>query len=500
MAERPATGARAARSGQDRARAVRAEGPWPLALALVLIAAVFLMGGGSRLDIASLPILRPLAVLIGGAALLMEPRWSLRVPLALLGGLALVMVIQLVPLPPGLWTALPGRDIVRRIAPALGEAQPWRAVSLSRDGTVNALFALSVPLATLTVFSRLGPTARGRAALALAVGLGLSGLWGLLQVGGPPGSPLYLYRITIPGSAAGLFANPNHQAVLLACLFPLLAWWARRPEGAGTQGFRLWVAAGVAVLLVPMLIVTGSRAGLALGAAAAVASLAIARAPGAAEHGRSHRRARAPAVPRAALLAGLGVAAAGVAALLWVQRGAIDRIFATTSLGELRATLLPRLADLAWRQFPVGSGFGTFEKLWRIDEPVALLQPAYLNHAHNDLAEFLIEGGLGSLVLLVAAGVLCARAAVAVWLGRGGALQSESASSAALLARSGSVVVAVLAVASLVDYPLRTPTAAMIAAAALAWLLGARDDEGRVGLSRTGRASKPARSDTATAA
>ena len=467
---------------------------WPFPLALALVTAVFLMGGGSRLDIASLPILRPLAVLIGGVALLMEPRRSPRPALALLGGLALVMVLQLLPLPPGLWTALPGRAVVERIAPAIGDAQPWRATSLSRDGTVNALFALTVPLAMLLVLGRLGPVARGRLPLVFAAWIGLSGLWGLMQVGGPPQSPLYLYRITIPGSAAGLFANPNHQAVLLACLFPLLAYWARRPTGIGTAGFRLWVAAGVAILLVPMLIATGSRAGLGLGAAAALASLLVARSRVAAPV--ASRRVRPPRpLPRRWLAAGLAVAAAGVGALLWLERGVVEAIFAKTSLGELRATLLPRLADLAWSQFPAGSGFGSFEKLWRVGEPAALLTPAYLNHAHNDLLEVLIEGGLGSLALLVAAVVLCARGAAVAWRS-GGAQPGEPM----LLARAASVILAVLGAASLVDYPLRTPTGSMLAAAALAWLLGATAGAADVGLSATRRASKPTRPDTAMAA
>ncbi len=467
---------------------------WSFLLALTLVAAVFLMGGGSRLDIASLPILRPLAVLIGGAALLMDRRWSLHTPLALLGALALIMTIQLLPLPPAVWTALPGRGIVERIAPAIGAAQPWRAVSLSRDGTINALFALVVPLAMLLVLSRLEPVARGRVPLVFALWIGLSGLWGLMQVGGPPSSALYLYRITIPGSAAGLFANPNHQAVLLACLFPLLAYWAKRPTGIGTFAFRLWVAAGVAILLVPMLIVTGSRAGLGLGAAAALASLLVVRSPVVVPARSRGLRPPRP-LPRRWLLAGLGIAAAGVGGLLWLERGVIDRIFATTSLGELRATLLPRLVEFVWSQFPVGSGFGSFEKLWRIGEPTALLNPAYLNHAHNDLAEFLIEGGLGSLLLLAAAALLCARAGAIAWRARGATLDEPM-----LLARASTVILAVLCAASLVDYPLRTPTGSMLAAAALAWLLGATARGADVGLSATERASKPARSDTVTAA
>src|SRR3546814_18783044 len=54
----------------------------------------------------------------------------------------------------------------------------------------------------------------------------MSGGLGLAQVIGPRDGPLYLYEITNNGSAVGLFANRNHQAALLACLFPMLAVYA----------------------------------------------------------------------------------------------------------------------------------------------------------------------------------------------------------------------------------------------------------------------------------
>lgn len=421
------------------------------------------MGGGSRPDVTAHVVLRPLTILAGAVALMMPVRRPARGALGLLLALAALMLVQMVPLPPALWTALPGRELVAQIAPALGQQPAWRPVTLSLDGTLNALFALVVPFATILLVTRLDGIARDRLGVVVLALLGVSAALGLLQVIGPPGSALYLYRITIPTAAVGLFANPNHQAVALACAYPLLAWWSARPIGVGTPGFRRWLAVALGVLLVPMLIVTGSRAGVALGALGAFGALLVARSPVVQPHAPGRRPPPPGRVPRKWLFVGLALASVALAALLLLQRDALEAVFAATSPQELRVRLLDRLTELATDFLPTGSGFGTFERLWRIDEPLATLTPAYLNHAHNDLLEFVIEGGIGAVALSIAVGVLVARATAAVW-------SRSPVTADRLRARAASVMIVLLALASLVDYPLRTPTGMMLAALALVWL------------------------------
>ena len=62
----------------------------------------------------------------------------MRVPLILLGALAALMAIQLIPLPPGIWTALPGRERYLEAAAAIGIPQPWRPISLTRTSPSTA--------------------------------------------------------------------------------------------------------------------------------------------------------------------------------------------------------------------------------------------------------------------------------------------------------------------------------------------------------------------------
>ena len=95
-----------------------------------------------------------------------------------------------------------------------------------------------------------------------------------------------------------------------------------------------------------------------------------------------------------------------------------------------------------------GSGFGSFEEVYHIHEPDSLMISSYVNMAHNDWAQLIIEGGVPAVLLVVA---LCA------WLARSlGAVLGGGAAGVARMLFWLSVA-GILLFASLVDYPLRTP-------------------------------------------
>src|SRR5690606_20705476 len=76
---------------------------------------VALTGGASRSDVLSLPILRPASVLfcLGGLLYLTGERArAARGPLLVVLAMMLLAVLQLVPLPPAIWTALPNHELV----------------------------------------------------------------------------------------------------------------------------------------------------------------------------------------------------------------------------------------------------------------------------------------------------------------------------------------------------------------------------------------------------
>lgn len=433
----------------------------------VFLVIALLTGGASRPDAQSHIILRPLAVLVGALALFLGAPGLLRenkAPLVFLLALGALMLIQLVPLPPAIWTQLPGRDLFAQLAPAIGIEQPWRPITLSSAGTLNSLVSLFVPLAGILLFASLRPD-RDAAVLAILCGLVLSSaILGLAQIIGPPDGPLYLYRITNNGSAVGFFANRNHQAVLLACLFPMLAVLARIPtDNQGFYRFRLWASIGVGVLLIPLLIVTGSRSGVVLGLVGIMAAYLLFR--GGVKRSTSSRARKGPS-RWAPLIGAFVVATAMIAATLLFSKGtAFYRFFGTTLTGDLRFKLLEPLTEMALAHFPVGSGFGTFERLYKVREPFELLHFAYLNHAHNDLLELAIEAGLPGIILLGAFLLWWLFRTKTAWKSWPNHLLRP-----ALFARVGSVITLMFMLASIVDYPLRTPFIMVVFVLACCWM------------------------------
>ena len=423
----------------------------------LFLAIVGMTGGGSRADIQSLIILRPVAVLFIGYALLLCNAHDLRRvrgPLVILLAFIILALLQLVPLPWSVWTSLPGRAPVMQADILVGMQGVARPLSLDPDRTWNTVFALLVPLAAvlLVAIQRTKLTMRTIGAIAV-VGL-VSAVVGYLQAVGVQG--LYFYRITHDNHPVGLFANKNHQSILLLWLLVTAAWFVTRIDPRGNAA-RLQLAAGVAVILVlfPLLLLTGSRAGLVL----AVPGLLVA--------GWLMLRA---AVVKAALRATgkkTRLALYGVAAVLFLvligvfadlalsgRQTALDRLFAADPAEEQRWIYFPVLIQMAQDFFVSGSGFGSFEELFNQYEPGAVLSTRYLNQAHLDPLQIVIEGGFAGLLLMLGGMAWLAGALWRTW--------REPMRPSQDLAIYVAGTLALFMAASLVDYPVRTPLVATV--------------------------------------
>lgn len=418
----------------------------PLYALCALMLVAFLLGGGSRDDIQSLIVLRPLAALFLAFGLVTIRREHLRRhrgAFALLGLLVLINVVQLIPLPPQLWTSLPGRDIVVQGAAAAGVEQVWRPISLVPFRTWNSLFALMIPFAGLLLAAQCNQASDFRVILRLLVGLAcLSAVVGALQILAPFDSALYYYRITNNGLAVGLFANRNHNAAFVALAIPIAAFLLRPTEEA--QGQRpVYKAALVAALIMlpPFVLLTGSRAGLGL------MLIGLVSVPFFAGMGtiRSMLTKKAFWVPPLVVIVML-------LALAVLSPAGVVRRIAESDFVDIRAQAWPVVWDLWQRYFPVGTGFGTLPEVYWVSEPDSQIREAYLNHAHNDWLELLLESGAAGLVLLLAAAVL--------WL-RNFFSALRLTDPDAARRRLGLLVLAMLALASLFDYPLRVPSLAL---------------------------------------
>ncbi len=450
-----------------------ASGPFVIAVALVF--GVFLFGGSARSDSAGLLAIYSIAGLALAAGIAFAPAERLRRYrwlLVLTGASLLLALLHLIPLPPALWHALPGRDLIVAIDGAAGAGSVWRPLSLSPTGSRAALFALIVPAAALAIGMAI-PTRLHRRLALLVLGLGgLSAVLGMIQILSPASSGWYLHEVANRGLPIGLFANRNHQAAMLACLLPMLAWLALRSDGTGAgRRVGLFLAGGAGISLIPLILVCGSRAGVALALMGmAGAAWIVASAPGQ-DRARS-RRSRTRR--RAMLLAVAGGALVMLVAAVSLDRGlALERLQAQELDGEFRFSAWRAIWAMAGDYFPLGSGLGTFREVYRIGEPYDLLSRSYLNHAHNDLLELLLTGGLPAMVILLAATMIYVGAVVRL-IGKGaGRAGSHGNEARVQLGRVGAVVIAMLATGSIVDYPLRVPSLACLLMLSAMWLAAA---------------------------
>lgn len=441
----------------------------PFRALIVLLMLIFFMGGTSRADTQSLLVLRPLSVIFCGIGL-WSLRWhhvqAYRFLYAFTAAIFVLFCFHIIPLPSSLWSALPGRGIITEIDKVAELGAVWRPLSMVPSGTWNALYSMFVPLAVLLLGSQLNKEERFRL-LPVLLGLGmLSGFIGLLQLIGDPQGSLYLYRITNNGSAVGLFANRNHQAVLLVTLLPMLAVYASSGVRSEEQlRIRGYIALAVGTFLIPLLLVIGSRAGLILGILGLISIPIIYKKPTLlTPKKRKHQRFD----PRFALGA-LGALCIGALTVIMSRAEAIDRLVQRTQMEDDRWLMWQPIAQMAWKYFPFGSGMGSFVEVYQIDEPYELLNTTYLNHAHNDWLEVYMTMGLPGLILLTSGCFFYTIAASKVFRPP----LSESRSD--VFARLGVIMILIFALGSISDYPLRTPSLASVFVIAALWLCAFRE-------------------------
>ena len=145
---------------------------------------------------------------------------------------------------------------------------------------------------------------------------------------------------------------------------------------------------------------------------------------------------------------------------------AFERLFTEQLDSELRVRLFPQLWRMVWDYFPVGTGYGTFELAYKVSEPMEFLDLQYLNQAHNDLLQFLIEGGVAGALLLVFGLWFVLRG----WRAGARFISQSKARGSIGVAPFAWISLAILLLGSLGDYPLRTPSI-MLYAAVLCTLL-----------------------------
>lgn len=360
-----------------------------------------------------------------------------------------IFLIQVIPLPPFLWTMLPGREPVLRGFEMLRVTPPWLPISLDAHHTLASLFWMLPALAMLLGITLLGGYRASYIAWALLAVAAVSVAMGGIQVAGGEDSPWYLYRITNRGVAVGFFANANHLATMLLASIPFLAALVIAERGRGRNNARSSgiAAVGAAAFLVITLglLLNGSLAGWGLALPVIGASLLLFV---------SNRRK----LPKWALGATGIAAVGGVALVLMAPLGNnLTTEEARTSSSSRYASFSRTLAATP-DYLPTGSGIGTFVEVYRSRENPAQVTRFYMNHAHSDLLEVLLETGLFGAALLLLFLIWWVRRFLVIW-------RDENADP---FAKAATIVSAAVMAHSLVDYPLRTAAISAIFAMSIA--------------------------------
>lgn len=413
------------------------------ALLCLMLVALWLAGGASRADTLGQTIVRSVAwlglivlALAGKRAMWVQAR---SVAIFLMAVIALPLV-QLIPLPPSIWGNLPGRGEIA--ITSTGFTAPWRPISLMPTATINALFSLVVPLALFLFTTSLDERERARLPGLLLALVVASMIVGLAQFSGLSFDNPFINETV--GRVNGTFANPNHFALFLAIGCLLAPAWAL--EGKRPPGWRVAVALGLLLLFVLTILASGSRTGMLLG----IIGTCLGLLP---QHSTIRRMtANYPRWVFPALIIAVIVVLVGFVFVSFTADRAqsINRLLEVDNEQDMRARGLPVVIMMVKEYLPIGTGLGTFDPIFRLHEPLGLLKSSYFNHAHNEFLEIVLDTGLmGGLLLLLGCGWWAGRS-IPIWT-------TVNDTSARNFTRLGSAMLLLVLIASVVDYPARTP-------------------------------------------
>ena len=285
---------------------------------------------------------------------------------------------------------------------------------LTRDPgrTLDSAVYVGYALTLFFAFGRLAPPELNRMLAWFFTGVIFNVALALTQFAASHGLTVGLFPYAL---GAGFFANANHFSSLLYIAIPFIIY---QFDAIG----RLPWAALVLLVIVFVEFAAGSEAGIFLSMGCGLVSVAVI--------------GRLSAVFRALLLA---LAAIGAMTLSFNPGNILD-VSPDDPLDrpQIALTTLAALQE----NLPFGSGYGTFDIVYPSVEADTAISGTFVNHAHNEPLELVLEGGIpAGLALLAYLALLAWRLPAAL----------RSPLSVAALCSICFVIVH-----SMVDYPLRT--------------------------------------------
>jgi hypothetical protein len=370
-----------------------------------------------------------------------------------------VAIFQLTPVPSDWWAQLPGRSFYLDLLGATHmPAVAWRPASLTPEATAGSLLA-GIPIVACVVLGLTSSVPQLRLLIRLWVGAAFAqALLGLAQLGPFPG----LYFGAFFTGVIGTFANSNHLASFLVMAMPFVilelhqAW--NKPNRSTNMGNAGWLWGPVLLVLLIAILATRSRAGVAISVIVLVGTVVLL--PGKKEN----RTEVAWRLGGVAAILGASLIAAGLDWGSNLGEAAIGKASSD------RYLMLISTWEAAKEFWPAGSGLGSFASIYPRFQPVAL--KGFVEFAHSDYAQLLMECGLIFVVL--------ATAALALLLIQGHLLATKRLSTRALRTEELAMLTAGMSLSGIllhawVDFNFRIPALAMFGAFSMGVYLRRRD-------------------------
>lgn len=396
----------------------------------------FMLGGTSQDVVSPKLILYILSLVIIGSCLTQITResrvWQFKSMNIVLGLFVLMHILYLIPLPPELWSKLPGRQYIVEGYHILATDLPWIPLSLVPEKSLFSLFdflppvALLLMMGTVVTDKEIDYSIRAIGFFAIS-----SVVLGVLQVSGL-GDGFYFYEITNDNSAVGFFSNANHFGVFLLMTIPIVLFPAvangRNYEGMSNSVMLFSIICILIALLGVGL--TGSLGNVLLILPVVLATFFI----------WTSGRGR-PSIYLIGIFGPL-IAVFLFDLFLWenLQSEAVEKLANTHAMD--RQTMFANTVEIGRTYFPIGTGPGSLADVYKL---VEVASPKTIPHSHNDYLEIFAEFGAVGLFWMLLAGF---------WLAKN--IWKPFQSSTSSIGKFFTIPIIVVLVHTTFDYSLRT--------------------------------------------
>lgn len=419
---------------------------------MLLAAALALGGGGTpspqlELMLQLVAALCVIMMLYGPARMTANPLPP-RLAWVAAGLIVIIPILQLVPLPPVIWQAMPGREVQLEALGVVGAQDHWRSWSLFPGRTAASLLAIIPAVIAMLMMSRLDPRDfKWPIALILAM-VFLSLLLGAGQLAAGNNTALRFFSQSNPGFLNGFQANRNAQADILLIGMVAAATTIGVLRGRALRTSATGIAIAALAVLALGTVLTGSRTGMGL-------------------------------IPIALIFCALtwsgfnkkvvlylgGLVPVAILSMWALQgNGAIQKVLGRFDAeGDFRSELWSDAIFAIGAYWPFGAGIGSGAPTLAAVERLEIVDITIPNRVHNDYLEFLLEAGIFGALTIIALCAVVIYASVNHF--------RNSGPEARRIAYFPLSVIAIVGLHSIMDYPLRSMSLAIITAAALGILL-----------------------------